>query len=290
MRVRYKSKYFTMHQKIYLFGCVLILAISCNKPGSTKETPVNTQLQADSIVAETVVTGESLEPEESREPDEPAIETSSLMVPVFDFHHQPITDDARENSIVNALNQIINQFKEERYVTISMTYTHDDPVTMGVVQEEGTWYYNAERQLCASSKRYKSDRTSMNSHYLCHKNHLVGMTSDMDFYDEGTGYTNSVRIASTGCPRCGINLSSDDESGFELSEIDQSTTDKYAIDFFNEHEDMLETFKDVTQLTKQGERYTALVTVDSNDGVDTIKYSIDPSLIHKFFKKASIQN
>lgn len=277
-----------MFERILLFvafaGSIVILAISCNQRGSTTETPISAQRQTDSVVVETVVA------EESPEPDEPPIETSALMASSFDFFRQPITDDAREDSILHALEQIINQFNKEGFVTINMTYTHADPVTPGIVREEGTWYYNADRQLCAASKTYHSDRTSMNSHYLCSDNDLVAMVSDSDFYDEGAGYSNSVRIVTTECPLCGVNLSNDDESGYEVSEIELSSLDKYAVDFFNEHEDLLKTFKEVTQLTKQGDRYIALVTVNSNPGMDTIKYSIDPNLIHKFFKKGLIQN
>lgn len=264
-----------------LVGGILILMISCSQRSSTKESPESVQLQIDSVV---------VAEEEPLEPDEPPIETSALIAPAFDFFCLPITDDAREDSIVNALNQIINQFNKEKFVTINMTYTHSDPVTPGIIREEGTWYYNADRQLCASSKTFNSDRTSMKSHYLCSNNDLVAMISDSDFNDEGASYSNSVRIVSTGCSLCRINISNDDGSGYKVSEIDQSSFDKYALDFFNEHEALLKTFKEVTQLTKQGERYTALVTANSNSGVDTIRYSIGPNLIHKFFKKGLIQD
>jgi hypothetical protein len=49
---------------------------------------------------------------------------------------------------------------------------------------------------------------------------------------------------------------------------------------------MLKEFKDATNLTKIGDRYSAFVFVYS----DTIKYSIDHNLVNKFFNKSLIQN
>jgi hypothetical protein len=275
------------HLKAYLFGSILIiLATSCNQQSAVKEANNTTppKIDSGSVVQAAVV--ETNVPEEDPEPDEPPIETSALTAPQFDFFTQPITEDVREDSMVNALARLIRQFNTEKYVTISMTYTHADPVMPGEVHEEATWYYDADRKLCAYNKRYESARTTENSHYLFSNNELVAMTLDTDFFDEGAGYTNSVRIASTQCPACGVNISNDDGDGYEVSEIGQSSLSTYESDFLSDHDNMLKTFKEGTELSRQGERFTAFVIVNSNTGIDTIKYSIDPNLVHKFFKKA----
>jgi hypothetical protein len=276
-----------MHLKAYLFGSILIiLATSCNQRSAVKEASntIPPKIDSGSVVQAAVVETEL--PQEDPEPDEPPIETAALTAPQFDFFTQPITDDVREDSMVNALARLIRQFNTEKYVTISMTYTHADPVMPGEVHEEETWYYDADRKLCAYSKKYESARTTENSHYLFSNNELVAMTLDTDFFDEGAGYTNSIRIASTECPRCGVSISNDDGDGYEVSEIDQSSLNTYANDCLRSHDDMLKAFKEIAEVTKQDERFTAFVIVNSNTGIDTIKYSVDPNLAHKFFKKA----
>ena len=76
---------------------------------------------------------------------------------------QTLSEDKREDLLVKALDQLIDQFNQEKFATIKMRYTHDDAVTMGTVMEDETWYYNASRQLCAFRSEYKSDRMSMSS-------------------------------------------------------------------------------------------------------------------------------
>jgi hypothetical protein len=269
------------------FSILIILTISCNQQTAVKEVSDNTKVKIDSgsvVQAELIEADAAVE--ESSEPDEPPIDSSALAAPQFDFFTQTITDDALEDSTSNALARLIRKFNNEKFVTISMTYTHADPVMPGEIHEEATWYYDADRKLCASSKSYKSVRTTETSHYLFSDNELVAMILDSDFFDEGAGYTNSVRIASTQCPACGVNISNDDGDGYEVSEIGQSSLSTYESDFLSDHDNMLKTFKEGTELSRQGERFTAFVIVNSNTGIDTIKYSIDPNLVHKFFKKA----
>ena len=67
---------------------------------------------------------------------------------------------------------------------------------------------------------------------------------------------------------CGLNLADDGESGYQVSELDQSSLDQYTYDFFNKHEDQLKTFRRVTKLIKKGERYIGFVNVNSNSGVN----------------------
>jgi hypothetical protein len=190
---------------------------------------------------------------------------------------------------VDKLAQLVEQYKEEKYATIRMSYTHDDAVGMGKINEDETWYYNANRQLRAFSSTFKSERTSMSSFYICSDGELLAVSSDNDFQDEGPRAYTSVRIVSSLCPLCGLTLSKEEEEDvqeYQAYPIDQSSFDQYATDFFTKHEDMLNTFKQVTNLTEMGERYSALVLVYS----DTIKYSVDPNLVNEFFKKELTQN
>jgi hypothetical protein len=280
-----------MHLKTYLLVCILIVTIRCTQQNATTETSDSTQVKTDTTVAQTAAVAEETPVEEEPvEPDEPPIETSALFEASFDFGRLPITDDPRELSTTKAVEELIAQFNKERYVTIDMSYTHPDPVMPGTVKEEATWYYNAERKLCAANMTYKSERTTEESYYLCTNDELVAKVLDSDFYDEGAGYTSYIRIASTECPTCGVTISNDDGEGNEVAVMDQSDLNTNGNEFFNTHDEMVKTFKGVTELTKQGERYIAFVTLDSNTGVDTIKYSVDPNLVRKFFKKATVKD
>jgi hypothetical protein len=275
---------------VHLCSCVVaILAIGCSQQATVKEQASNPRAQSDSgVVVETAAAETGVAEEEPEEPTEPAIETSALDAPGFDFFPGSITGDAREDSIVSALSRIIKEFNNEKFVTINMTHRYEDQVVGGTNTDACTWYYNAERQLCAAIKTYKSERTTESSNYLFRNNELVAMTLDTDFYDEGAGYTNYVRIATTACPLCGVTISNDDGDGNELSEISSVYT--YENDLSGSHEEMIKTLKEVTEITKQGERYMAYVISESNTGPDTIKYSVDANLVRKFFKKVTVRD
>jgi hypothetical protein len=281
-----------MNLKIHLLFITSVITISCSQPKSKTETPDSTQLQTDTIILETLNSIEIPEVEEVDEPDEPPLDESALTVPGFSFYSLIISEDEREKSITETLSQTVSQFSEEKFVTLEVTYVRGDPVMMGTTRESKIWYYNANRQLRGASSEYKSIRTTENRLYWFSDEELVAMILDSDFYDEGAGYSTNVRIASSSCPLCGLKVTNDDGDGDEVSEVDQYEFNKYADDFFTEHNDLLKTFKDVTNLTRQGERYTSIVTMDSNTGSepDTIKYSIDPNLVHTFFKNSLIQN
>jgi hypothetical protein len=276
-----------MSLKTYLSASVLIiLTISCRQQ-TVREAPASATSQNDSsVVPETAVVENAVSDDEPEEPAEPAIESSALEAPEFDFFPGSVTGDPREDSVVSALGGIIREFNNEKFVTIKMTHNYEDMVVGGINKEEATWYYNAERQLCAAANSYKSERTTESSNYLFTNNELAAMTSDSDFYDEGAGYTKSVKIATTACPLCGVTITNDDGDGNELSEIDQYSLSTYSNDLFSRHDEMVKELKEVTELTKQGDRYVALVIRESNSGSDTIKYSVDLNLVHKFFKKA----
>ncbi len=265
--------------------------MSCSQQTAVKEVPSNQTIQSDSgAVVETATTEVAVVEEEPSYPEEPPIEASDLESPEFDFFPGSVTGDAREDSVVSALSRTIREFNNENFVTIRMTHKYEDQVVGGTNTETSTWYYNAERQLCAAVKTYKSERTTESSNYLFSNNELVAMTLDTDFYDEGAGYTNSVKIATTACPLCGIKISNDDGDGDELSEIDEYSVNTYENDLLRVHDDMLKEFKEITELTRQGERYMAFILRESNVGTDTVKYSVDANLVRRFFRKAVVRD
>lgn len=273
-----------MEIKNYLLPIILVLFISCNQPSTKGEVNDSNQMPS-YTVASKVETAQVNEPIEA---DEPAIDSLALVAPEFSFYAQTLSVDNREAKIVHKLAQQIELFNEERYAIIKMSYTHADAVMMGNVVENETWYYNANRQLCAFSSTYKSERTSMTSLYLCKDGALLDVISDSEFQDEGPRAYTSVRIVSSLCPLCGLNLSKEEENDnpdYQISVLDESEVDKYSRDFFTKHEDMLKGFGGIINVIKDGERYSAFVFVNS----DTIKYSVDPNLVNKFFKKGSFQ-
>ncbi|MEO7989392.1 MAG: hypothetical protein ABI663_07620 [Chryseolinea sp.] len=273
--------------KIHLLLIIPLVAVSCNQHNnSTGETADSTQVPIDTVVSKTQDSVEPVHVDEAG-PDEPSINSSALTAPEFNFDPRTISTDNRENKIVDKLAQLVEQYKEEKYATIRMSYTHDDAVGMGKINEDETWYYNANRQLCAFSSTFTSARTSRSSFYICSDGELLAVNSDNDFQDEGPRAYTSVRIVSSLCPLCGLTLSKEEEEPqeYQAYPIDQSSLDQYATDLFTKHEDMLNNFKEVTNLTEMGERYNALVLVYS----DTIKYSVDPNLVDEFFKKGLTQ-
>ncbi len=270
----------------YLLLVVLIIFNSCNQPNTKGETADSAQLEVGSVASK----DETTQVDEPVKPDEPPIDASSLAAPEFDYYSQTISTDKRESNMINKLAQLVKQFKDEKYATITMSYTHDDAVVMGKVKENETWYYNANRQLCAHTSEYKSERTTETRLYLCRNGEVMALSSDNEFQDEGPRAFTNVKIVSSECPQCGLNISSEDNAdegnNFQVTELDQSDLGEYSNDFFSKHNDILKDFKDVSSLTKIGDRYSALVFVNS----DTVKYSIDPNLVNKFFKKGLIQN
>lgn len=270
-----------------LFITVIIVA-SCAKPNSKTDTVDSTQLSADTTVSKTVNPIETGQVDKPAAPDEPPID-SALVSPEFDFYAQTLSSDKRETKLVNKLSQLVEQFTKEKFVTTRMSYVHDDAVGYGKERQEEIWYYNANRQLCAFTSNYKTERTTRSELYLFREDNLLALSSDNEFQDEGPRAYSSVRIVSSLCPQCGLTLSKEEESEsqeYKADVVDQSDLDKYSSDLFTKHEDMLKEFKEATNLTKIGDRYRMFVFVNS----DTIKYSIDPNLVNKFFKKSLIQN
>ncbi len=275
--------------KIHLLLIILLVAVSCNQhKNSTVETIDSTQVPIDTVTSKAQDSGESVQIEEQAGPDEPPINSSALTAPEFIFSAQTISSDTRETKIVSKLAQLVEQYKEEKYATIKMSYTYDDAVGMGKVNEDETWYYNANRELCAFSSTYNTARTTMSSFYICSDGELLAASSDNEFQDEGPRSFTSVRIVSSLCPLCGLTLSKEEEEDsqeYQAEVIDQSSLDKYTTDFFTKHDDMLKNFGEVANLTKMGERYSAFIFVYS----DTIKYSVDPNLVNEFFTKGLTQ-
>lgn len=276
-----------MQPKTYLLIFSLIaVTISCGqKTSSTETTAQASQAPIDSTVAEPVAAVTPVEQtpvEEEPDPVEPPIDAAALVDPMFGFLPGAITDDKDEASTLKALEELSDRFNGLHFVTITSSYTGGDPVTGGIVKEENTWYYNADRELCASSRTYKSDRTTEEAYYLCEKNNLIAMVLDSDFYDEGAGYTTNIRIANSH----GVIISNDDGDGYEVK---SASLYEHETGFFSSHNDMREALNEVTELTKQGDRYLAVVLGESNIGVDTMKYSVDAHLVKKFFRKASVE-
>ncbi len=276
--------------KIFVALFIIIFLATCSAPKSETESTIDsTSTSQDSLTNPPLSTEIVDAVEEQPDLDEPPIDLSDLSSALeFNFHAETISTDNRETEIVNKLAQLVEQCKDKKYATIKMSYTHDDAVGMGKVNEDEIWYYNANRQLCAFSSTYNSARTSMSSIYICRDGELLVVSSDNEFQDEGPRAYTSVRIVSSLCPLCGLTLSKEEEEDFQeyqAYEIDQSSLDQYATDFFTKHEDMLDTFREIKDLTKMGERYSAFVFVNS----DTIKYSIDSNLVNKFFKKGLTQ-
>ncbi len=275
--------------KIYLLLIIPIVAASCNQHNnSTVETADSIQVPIDTVISMAQDSVETVQVVDQAGVDESPMNSSTLTSPEFIFSPQTISSDNRETKIVSKLAQLVEQYKEEKYATIKMSYTHDDAVGMGKVNEDEIWYYNANRQLCAFSSTYNTARTTMSSIYICSDRELLAASSDNEFQDEGPRAYTSVRIASSLCPICGLTLSKEEEEEpqeYQAYPIDQSSLDQYSTDFFTKHEDMLNSFREITNLTKMGERYSALVLVYS----DTIKYSVDPNLVDEFFKKGLTQ-
>ncbi len=271
-----------------LLLAILIIFNSCNQPSTKGEMANSTQKPTDTTVSRVLNPIETVEVDESVEPDEPPIDSIALASPEFSFYAQTISSDKREIKLVSMLAKLVEEFRKEKFVTTKMSYVHDDAVGYGKERHNEVWYYNVNGQLCAFSSTYKTERTTRSELYLCREGELLALSSDNEFQDEGpTAYT-SVRIVSSLCPQCGLTLSKEedgDSQEYQFTVIDQSDLDKYSNYFFNKHEDMLKGFKDATNLTKIGDRYSAFVFVYS----DTIKYSIDFGLANKFFKKGSFQ-
>lgn len=278
-----------MKTKKYILLVILIAFTSCNQPSTKGEAADSTQLPTDTVVSKMLNPVETVPVDEPVEPDEPPIDSVALVSPELSFYAQTISSDKSEIKLVSMLAKLVEQFRKEKFVTTKMWYVHDDAVGYGKERHNEVWYYNVNGQLCAFSSTYKTERTTRSELYLCREGELLALSSDNEFQDEGpTAYT-SVRIVSSLCPQCGLTLSKEEDGEvqeYQATVIDQSDLDKYSSDFFNKHEDMLKEFKDATNLTKIGDRYSALVFVYS----DTIKYSIDPNLVNKFFNESLIQN
>jgi hypothetical protein len=280
-----------MKTKNYLFLVILLIFTRCNQPSTKGETADSTQHSTDTTVSNVLNPIETVQTDKPVELDESPIDSVTLASPEFDFYAQTLSSDKREAKLVNKLAQLVEQFKSEKYVAIEKSYSFVDSYAIfgGKAREDEIWYYNFNRQLCAFSSTYKSERTTRSEFYLCREGEILALSSDNEFQDEGPRAYTSVRIVSSLCPQCGLTLSKEEEGEvqeYQATVLEQSDLDKYSSDFFNKHEDMLKDFKGATNLTKIGDRYSAFVFVDS----DTIKYSIDPNLVKKFFNKSLIQN
>jgi hypothetical protein len=278
-----------MKTENYLLLVILLVFTRCGQPSTKGETADSTQPPTDTTVSKALNPIEAVQVDEPVKLDEPPTDSVALASPEFSFYAQTLSSDKRETKLVNKLAQLVEQFRKEKFVAIRMSYVHDDAVGYGKERHNEVWYYNVNGQLCAFSSTYKTERTTRSELYLCREGELLVLSSDNEFQDEGpTAYT-SVRIVSSLCPQCGLTLSKEEDGEvqeYQVTVIDQSDLDKYSTDFFNKHEDMLKGFKDATNLTKFGDRYSMFVFVDS----DTIKYSIDPNLVNKFFNKSLNQN
>lgn len=279
-------KTIAMKTENYLLVVVLVIFAGCSNSGSTNESTSNRQPLADTSSAQALPVEAEQQEEEEPLPDEPPIDPSALTTPDFTFSANTISTDEREKELLEKLDPLVKQYREEKYSTIQRSYIYDDAVGYGKVREYETWYYNANRQLRAYTSTYNTERTSSNTLYICSDEELLAVSTDNEFQDEGPRAFTSVRIVSSLCPQCGLTLAKEEEEEdfqeYQAYEIDQSSFDKYATDFFAKHENMLETFQEITKLTKIGERYSANVLVNS----DTIKYSIDTNLVRTFFRKA----
>ena len=272
----------------YLLLVIIIVLTNCSQPSSKEEVSDTAQIQTDTgvKVLDSIETNQIVESVAS---NEPPIEPSALAAPAFSFYAQTLSTDKRETEMVNKLSQLIQQSGKEKFVTMERSYIYDDPVVMGKINEIETWYYNANRELSAFSSTYKSERTTMSSLYLCGEGKVLALSSDNEFQDEGPRAYTSIRIVSSLCPHCGLNLSLEEESeqeGYQVTELGQSDLDQFSNDFFNKHNDMLKIFGEINTITKMEDRFSAFVLVNS----DTIKYSIDANLITKFFKNGLNQN
>jgi hypothetical protein len=271
--------------KICLFT-IITMMMSCSSPKTNTENIDSTKTNIDSAKIEAQMPEEIVE-EAEPELIEPPIDSIALASPQFDFYPSTNTSDEKEEKLVTALAKVMDEYNAEKYVTIKMSYTHPDPVVDGKIHEEETWYYNAERQLRGYTLKYKSERATQSKIYLFNENDLLAVHSDYSFSDEGSGFTENVKaVDSPLCPNCGLSISTGDETG-ETTITVVSISDYYT-DFFSSYKYHLENYKGVKELVKQDGRYMAYV-IETSMGSDSIKYSVDPNLIQKFFKKAAIK-
>lgn len=280
--------------KIYLLPIIFLLSVGC-QPSSKSEKATDSTTFADSIESDPSNSEEAIQPNETAEQSESPIDPAYLVEPEFNFLAHRLSSDIREHQIVNELAQLVRQFEEEKYITINMTSKHPDAIGMGDVSDNETWYYNSQSQFCALRTEFISGRTTMSSLFLCKEGNLVAVSSDSEFQDEGPRAFSSVRIVSSLCPACGLNLSKEEEDEpqeYQVSEIDELAFNQYTREVFLKHEDMFANFGPTPSLKKDGERFTTYVITDPNsDGQpDTITYSIDANLVGAFFPKGVIRH
>ena len=270
-----------MRLKLYYILIMAGLLFGCSQPKSSTETADSTLFPVDTVKTEAINSSETSPQVEIPEEIEPPIDTAALALHSFGIYPSTVTDDKREIRAVNSLTALIKQFENEKYVIISMSYSHPDPVVMGTIKEAETWYFNGERKLCALTSEFKSERTTMSTIHLLENDNLLGFYSSSDFQDEGASASNSTALVSSLCPRCGVGLSNDDGSGYVVSVLDDSDVSKYGNEVLTRYEEMRKNLKGAPQGLPNGKDVSVYVGVDS----DTINYALDSSLVHKFLRK-----
>jgi hypothetical protein len=293
--------------KIYALS-FLILTLSCSS-GKNSETAVDsTQNVMDTVnvsASPSIVTPTNYSPEPARN--------------FPSFSQDAITENELENSITEALTEMLNQYDTAKYRTIKGDYSvyyqrpsdYDESTMDASETETETWYFDIDNNLKAYTREYVvrvgSSVNNPNSGsnigenettiYLFSNNSSEDPTIVGAYNNKNTNYDMAIstkeRIVTSKCPKCGVSLDlgnnpTDFDSGTanptdKVEVIEQKYVSGLSLNFLSRYSALLNWLKDV-EVKKSDEDYTAKEELTHGETPYTVDYTIEKSLFEKLVK------
>jgi hypothetical protein len=225
------------------------------------------------------------------------------------FSQYAITENELENSITEALTEMLNQYDTGKYRTIKRDYSvyykepsDDDESTMDASETETkTWYFDSDNNLKAYTLEYAvkvgssvndpnngsnigEDETTI---YLFSNSSSEDPTLIAIYNDKSVSYdfatSSKKRAVTSKCPKCGISLSYESEPTNDVEVLEQNDISSLLINFLAEQDALFAWLKEA-EIKKDGENYIAKEELTHGETPYSADYTIDESLFEKLVK------
>jgi hypothetical protein len=225
------------------------------------------------------------------------------------FSQDAITENELENTIVQALTEMLNQYDTAKYRTIKGDYSvyyqrpsdYDESTMDASETETETWYFDIDNNLKAYTREYVvrvgSSVNNPNSGsnigesettiYLFSNSSsedptLVAVYNDKDvYYDFAT--SSKKRAVTSKCPKCGVSLSYENEPTNDVEVLEQDYISILSINFLARQEVLFAWLKEA-EVKKDGENYIAKEELTKGETPYSADYTIEKSLFEKLVK------
>ena len=225
------------------------------------------------------------------------------------FSQYAITENELENSITEALTEMLNQYDTGKYRTIKRDYSvyyqqpsdYDESTMDASETETKTWYFDIDNKLKAYTLEYAvkvgSSVNDPNNGSNIGENettiYLFSNSSSEDptliaiYNDKSVSYdfaTSSKKRAITSkCPKCGISLSYESEPTNDVEVLEDDYVLGLSTTFFDEYSALLNWLKDV-EVKKNDEGYRAKEELTHGETPYSVDYTIEKSIFEKLVK------